>query len=219
MRYGMGLLRKFLALTGAKRLLLLRAFALMWTLRLALWLMPYRFVKKRVAQASRRRGTDTRLSPDDPVRLDSELCNGCGFCTFVCPYGVIEVSPVDRKAVRCDLCRDRTEAGQPPACVAACPTKALRFEELSEDIRRRRREDAERVAANDARYVQERKGEAKKVVCEICGDAFMPWKLLERLRSQVPASVPVPNVCPVCRRKEVARLLAQHLIASTGPGR
>ena len=61
----MGRLRKFFALTGAKRLLLLRAFALLWTLRLALWLMPYRFVKKRVAQASRRRGTDTRLSPDD----------------------------------------------------------------------------------------------------------------------------------------------------------
>jgi hypothetical protein len=61
----MARLRKFLALTGAKRLLLLRAFVLLWTLRLALWLMPYRFVKKRVARASTRRGTDTRLSPDD----------------------------------------------------------------------------------------------------------------------------------------------------------
>ena len=58
-------LNKFLALSGAKRLLLLRAFALLWTLRLALWVMPYRSVKERVVRASAPRGSDERLSPDD----------------------------------------------------------------------------------------------------------------------------------------------------------
>jgi Fe-S-cluster-containing hydrogenase component 2 len=47
---------------------------------------------------------------------------------MVCPFGAIRVETVKidgrdkRAAIKCDLCIDRPEG---PACVDACPTKAL----------------------------------------------------------------------------------------------
>ncbi len=46
--------------------------------------------------------------------------------------------------VKCDLCFELTREGKEPACVAACPTQAIRLvsiEELGEEIARRARED------------------------------------------------------------------------------
>ena len=37
---------------------------------------------------------------------------------------------------KCDFCVDLVDAGQPPACVAACPNRALEFGDL-EDLRQR----------------------------------------------------------------------------------
>jgi len=47
---------------------------------------------------------------------------------MVCPFGVIKPGKEQKIALRCDLCQDKEE----PACVAACPTKALFFGEISE---------------------------------------------------------------------------------------
>jgi len=52
--------------------------------------------------------------------------------------------------IKCDLCVDRTRAGEPPACVAACPTGALEFAELDDYLRRRRREAIRRIAETRA---------------------------------------------------------------------
>jgi Fe-S-cluster-containing hydrogenase component 2 len=47
---------------------------------------------------------------------------------IVCPFGAIRVVPTEiggrekKAAIKCDLCTDRAEG---PACVAACPTRAL----------------------------------------------------------------------------------------------
>jgi carbon-monoxide dehydrogenase iron sulfur subunit len=46
--------------------------------------------------------------------------------------------------VKCDLCIERAKAGQEPACVEACPTKALKLgseEELATGKRRRAAQD------------------------------------------------------------------------------
>jgi NADH:ubiquinone oxidoreductase subunit F (NADH-binding)/Fe-S-cluster-containing hydrogenase component 2 len=51
-------------------------------------------------------------------------CIACSMCIMVCPFGVITRAPApDGKvmALKCDLCPDRDV----PACVAACPTRAL----------------------------------------------------------------------------------------------
>jgi carbon-monoxide dehydrogenase iron sulfur subunit len=64
------------------------------------------------------------LSQDALTRIvghDADKCIGCWMCTMVCPYGVIGRKKEQRVAVKCDRCPDREQ----PACVEACPTRAL----------------------------------------------------------------------------------------------
>ena len=56
-----------------------------------------------------------------------EKCVGCWMCVMVCPYGVIVTGEQHRKAVKCDQCLSE---GHEPACVNACPTKAIKFVEI-----------------------------------------------------------------------------------------
>jgi carbon-monoxide dehydrogenase iron sulfur subunit len=91
-------------------------------------------------------GAIDHASPDGPVLLDQERCIGCKFCMLVCPFGVIALSRDGKAMIKCDLCVERTEAGELPACVAACPTGALKFVDLDEHLRRRRREAVRRVS-------------------------------------------------------------------------
>jgi Fe-S-cluster-containing hydrogenase component 2 len=52
-----------------------------------------------------------------------ELCIGCHLCTIACPFGTVWTRPDNGSAAKCNLCGGR------PACVAACPTRAIQFEE------------------------------------------------------------------------------------------
>ncbi|TYO93882.1 4Fe-4S dicluster domain-containing protein [Desulfallas thermosapovorans] len=64
-------------------------------------------------------------------------CNGCWMCVMVCPYGVIRSRAAGRVAVKCD--RGCLDVNGIPACVRACPTKALEFT-VADDFSRRRRQ-------------------------------------------------------------------------------
>ena len=66
------------------------------------------------------------------VLHDDQRCIGCSACLWACPYGAVTINPMNGKAVKCDSCLSRREQGQPPACTAACPTKALRFGSLDD---------------------------------------------------------------------------------------
>jgi len=57
---------------------------------------------------------------------DRDKCVGCWSCLMACPYGAIARHPLEQKIVKCDLCFDRPGG---PACVEACPNKALKQEE------------------------------------------------------------------------------------------
>ncbi len=72
-------------------------------------------------------GATHRDETNGPVLIDKDKCIGCKYCLVACPFGVIEVSHDGKVMVKCDLCFERAKAGQPPACVEACPTKALRL--------------------------------------------------------------------------------------------
>ena len=71
---------------------------------------------------------------DGRVICNVTKCIGCKLCTLICPIGHPVYDMKLRILIKCDLCPDRVSKGMLPACVEACPTKALMYlepEELS----------------------------------------------------------------------------------------
>jgi carbon-monoxide dehydrogenase iron sulfur subunit len=92
-------------------------------------------------------GAINRHGPEDPVLINQDLCIGCKFCLAVCPFGVISLAVDGRAMVKCDLCIERTKAGQEPACVEACPTKALKLADEKDVAANRRHLAAKKLAS------------------------------------------------------------------------
>ncbi len=91
-------------------------------------------------------GAVHRVPDHSLVLLDADDCIGCRLCLLVCPFGVIEMARNGKAVVKCDQCIQRTQVGQEPACVVACPTGALQFDEITDYVQDRRREAAARIA-------------------------------------------------------------------------
>jgi carbon-monoxide dehydrogenase iron sulfur subunit len=84
-------------------------------------------------------GAIYRHKADTPVLIEQARCIGCKYCIVVCPFGVIDAESRGKAVVKCDFCIERSKAGKEPACVEACPTKALKLvgeKELTADKRR-----------------------------------------------------------------------------------
>jgi molybdopterin-containing oxidoreductase family iron-sulfur binding subunit len=86
---------------------------------------------------------------DGIVMMDYHRCIGCRYCMAACPYGARSFNwldprprigtpnpafPTRTKGVveKCNFCEERLARGQLPACVEACPEKALVFGDLSD---------------------------------------------------------------------------------------
>jgi Fe-S-cluster-containing dehydrogenase component len=91
---------------------------------------------------------------DGIVIIDQEKCRGRGECRKACPYGAIDINPAEDyfsntkmpyqstgepfrshlagKASKCTLCLHRIEKGREPACVEACPSRAMMFGDLND---------------------------------------------------------------------------------------
>ncbi|HSP90042.1 MAG TPA: 4Fe-4S dicluster domain-containing protein, partial [Vicinamibacterales bacterium] len=65
--------------------------------------------------------------PDGIVVHHEDLCLGCRYCEMTCPFGAPVYDDARGVMSKCHLCAHRVDAGRPPACVAACPTEALRY--------------------------------------------------------------------------------------------
>ncbi|MCA1989530.1 MAG: 4Fe-4S dicluster domain-containing protein [Desulfarculus sp.] len=77
-------------------------------------------------------GATYKEASDGVVRIDRELCIGCGQCIAACPYNARYRHPQLRVADKCDFCAERRAAGLSPACVDTCPTKARVFGDLND---------------------------------------------------------------------------------------
>jgi len=77
---------------------------------------------------------------DGIVYINHDLCAGCKSCIVACPWGAPQWDEQRGKAVKCDYCKDRIDAGLRPACVTACPTDSLKFDTANktENIKRNR---------------------------------------------------------------------------------
>lgn len=59
------------------------------------------------------------------VKHLDDQCFGCQYCTLACPYEVPKYHRGKGIVRKCDMCSQRLSAGEPPACVAACPHSAI----------------------------------------------------------------------------------------------
>jgi molybdopterin-containing oxidoreductase family iron-sulfur binding subunit len=86
---------------------------------------------------------------DGIVMMDWHRCIGCRYCMAACPYGSRSFNwtdprpslatttpdfPTRSKGVveKCTLCEERLAKGEAPACVVACPAKAMVFGDLTD---------------------------------------------------------------------------------------
>lgn len=72
--------------------------------------------------------TDAIYKRDDGiVVIDQSRCTKCNKCAADCPYEAIRASGSGAQVSKCDFCADDLARGLAPACVAACPNRALDY--------------------------------------------------------------------------------------------
>lgn len=81
-------------------------------------------------------GAYSKRAQDGIVVHDPEQCIGCRYCTWVCPYGAPQYDAAAGHVRKCNLCVDEIDAGRQPACVAACPLRAIEVAVLDEIVLR-----------------------------------------------------------------------------------
>ena len=69
----------------------------------------------------------TKFAEYGAVLQDPDICFGCGYCTWVCPYNAPQLDTQAGHVSKCNMCVDRLEVGLKPACVSACLAGALDF--------------------------------------------------------------------------------------------
>lgn len=85
-------------------------------------------------------GAISRRQEDGSVMVNPDLCIGCHSCELACPFGAPHF-PENGKMAKCDLCYIRREYNLKPACVRACPARALEVGPL-EDLSRKKAQRA-----------------------------------------------------------------------------
>ena len=64
---------------------------------------------------------------DGIILVDENACLSCRQCQAFCPYGAPQFNEATKHIQKCTMCADRVDQGLQPACVALCPTGALKW--------------------------------------------------------------------------------------------
>lgn len=67
------------------------------------------------------------------VRHLDDQCIGCQYCILKCPYEVPQYNKRLGIVRKCDMCTHRLSAGEAPACVQSCPTRAISIQIIDKD--------------------------------------------------------------------------------------
>ena len=87
-------------------------------------------------------GTCVQACPQDALEKTEDgvlkrynmLCINCQSCRIACPFGTILPELLPYLLDQCDYCIGRCSDHNPPECVAGCPSGALQFREVAEDV-------------------------------------------------------------------------------------
>jgi anaerobic dimethyl sulfoxide reductase subunit B (iron-sulfur subunit) len=69
---------------------------------------------------------------DGVVLVNQDQCIGCRYCEWACPYGAPQFNEAKGVMSKCTFCEDLLAQGQNPACVDACPMRAIEFGDIEE---------------------------------------------------------------------------------------
>lgn len=83
-------------------------------------------------------GAMFRRAGETLVNYDSAKCIRCRMCVQACPFGNAVYDSVTDAILKCDTCQGA------PACVAACPVKAIEYIEENVSTRSRKKAFAEK---------------------------------------------------------------------------
>lgn len=78
--------------------------------------------------------TAMHIGDNGIVSVDPDVCIGCRYCEWACPYSAPQFNADAGIMTKCNFCADYIEEGREPACVEACPSRVLDFGEI-EDMR------------------------------------------------------------------------------------
>ena len=148
--------------------------------------------------------------PDGPVIYDASRCIGCRYCQYACPFGIPAFDWDNPLGLihKCQMCANRLNGGQLPACVAACPNGALRAGQRAALLAQARGQ----IESNPGRYVDHIYGEWEAGGTSVLYLSDVPF---ERLGFPTLDGTPIPTSAEAMMRRTPAIALGMSTLATT----
>jgi len=100
-------------------------------------------------------GAYEKIKDTGVVKHLDDQCIGCQYCSLKCPYDVPKYNDKLGIVRKCDMCHERLEEGEAPACVQSCPNGAIKIKLVSqEEVRNTTEEGSIIPGAYDSNYTR-----------------------------------------------------------------